>query len=186
MFDHISLNSSCNDKCSRQICKENQTTNFMSNNFFFNITVYKLMRTDVVQRGRPQMTIWRMCIACCIPKATNTHSGYVIVLPFSLQQWLHERVPNLRNTYIAWVLFVLRRAGTLCYGIITRSGESYRMCVCVIVSNMETSTLRRPFQCNLCSVPRCFCLPSLKSHSQCDVIPYKSSAASISRTLNPK
>jgi hypothetical protein len=27
-----------------------------------------------VEPGRPQLTIWSMCIACWIPKATNTHS----------------------------------------------------------------------------------------------------------------
>jgi len=30
-----------------------------------------------VNLGRPQMTVWRMCTACWIPKATNTHSEYV-------------------------------------------------------------------------------------------------------------
>jgi hypothetical protein len=29
-------------------------------------------------------------IACWIPKATNTHSEYVIFLAFSLKQWLSE------------------------------------------------------------------------------------------------
>ena len=28
---------------------------------------------NIVERGRPQMTIWRMRIPCWIPKATNTH-----------------------------------------------------------------------------------------------------------------
>jgi hypothetical protein len=32
------------------------------------------------------MTIWRMRIACSIPKATNTHSAYVIVIDFPPQQ----------------------------------------------------------------------------------------------------
>ena len=30
------------------------------------------MWKNVVRRGRPQMTIWRMRVACWIPKATNT------------------------------------------------------------------------------------------------------------------
>jgi hypothetical protein len=30
-----------------------------------------------VYRGRPQMTIWRMRIACWIPKATNIHTQFV-------------------------------------------------------------------------------------------------------------
>jgi hypothetical protein len=34
-------------------------------------------------------------------KATYTHSEYVILIAFPLQQWLHERAQLLRNTYIA-------------------------------------------------------------------------------------
>ena len=34
----------------------------------------------VVEPARPQMTIWRMLIACWTPKATNTHSEYVILV----------------------------------------------------------------------------------------------------------
>jgi hypothetical protein len=49
------------------------------------------MWKNIVERGRPQMTIWRIHIACWIPKATNTHSQYVILIAFPPQQWLHER-----------------------------------------------------------------------------------------------
>ena len=44
--------------------------------------------------------IWRMRIVCWIPKATDTHSAYVILIAFPLQQWLHERVSVLRYTCI--------------------------------------------------------------------------------------
>ena len=47
------------------------------------------------------MTIWRMRIARWIPKATNTHSNYVTIIAFPLQQWLQERASLLRYTYIA-------------------------------------------------------------------------------------
>jgi len=44
---------------------------------------------------------WRMRIACwMITKATDTHSEYVILIPFPLK-WFHERVSVLRYTYIA-------------------------------------------------------------------------------------
>jgi len=33
-----------------------------------------------------QMTVWRMRIACWIPKATNTHSEYVILIAFPRQK----------------------------------------------------------------------------------------------------
>jgi hypothetical protein len=49
----------------------------------------------IAQPARPQMTIWRMRIAYWIPKATDTHSEYVILIAFSLQQWFHERAPML-------------------------------------------------------------------------------------------
>ena len=57
---------------------------FMFNTFFFgkNHAVYKEMWIDTVQLDRPQMTIWRMRIACWIRKATKTHSGYVILIAF--------------------------------------------------------------------------------------------------------
>ena len=42
-----------------------------------------------------------MRIACWIPKATDTHTEYVILIAFALQQWLRERVSVLRYTYIA-------------------------------------------------------------------------------------
>jgi hypothetical protein len=43
-------------------------------NFFFEIYVfYEIMLKNIVERGKPLMTIWRRRIACWIPRATNTH-----------------------------------------------------------------------------------------------------------------
>jgi hypothetical protein len=47
------------------------------------------------------MTIWRMGVACWLPKDTNTHSEYLIFNAFPVQQLLKERVSVLRYTYIA-------------------------------------------------------------------------------------
>ena len=49
------------------------------------------MWKNIVRPGRPKTTIWRMPFACLIPKATNTLSEYVMLIAFSLSQWLHER-----------------------------------------------------------------------------------------------
>jgi len=49
----------------------------------------------------PQMTIRRMHIACCIPKATNTHSEYVILIAFPLQQWFNLSASPVRYTHIS-------------------------------------------------------------------------------------
>ena len=48
--------------------------------------------------------IRRIRIACWIRKATNTHSQYVILIAFPLQQCLHERPAMLRYTYFAWLV----------------------------------------------------------------------------------
>ena len=63
-------------------CRENQNTHYMSNDFFFfeNRAVYEIMWKNIVEPDRPQMTIWRMRIACWISKATNTHSEYELLL----------------------------------------------------------------------------------------------------------
>jgi len=41
------------------------------------------MWKNMVQPARPQMTIWRMRIACWMPEAANIHSEYVILNCFS-------------------------------------------------------------------------------------------------------
>jgi hypothetical protein len=61
---------------------------------------------NIVEQARPQMTIWCMRIPCWIPKATNTHSEYVILISFPQQQWLHERASVLRYTYIVCLVFL--------------------------------------------------------------------------------
>ena len=88
-------------------CTENQNPHFVFSGFFspFRIrAVYEIMWKTVVERGRPKMAIWRMRIACWIPKATNTHSEYVILIAFPLQQWLQERASMLRYTYTACIV----------------------------------------------------------------------------------
>jgi len=72
IFD-ISLNSSQNDKYFRQLCRINRNTLYIFNNFFSeNRAVFKVIWKNVVEPDRSQMTIWRMDIACWIPKATNS------------------------------------------------------------------------------------------------------------------
>ena len=62
-------------------------THFVFSNFFFlNLAVYEYNVEENFRVGRPQITTWRMRIASWIPKATNTHSEYVILIAFPLQQ----------------------------------------------------------------------------------------------------
>jgi hypothetical protein len=73
-----------------------------------NSAVYEIKWKKFVERGRPQMTIWRLRIACWIPKATDTHSEYVIPISFPPQPWLHERAALLPDTYIGCLVLFSR------------------------------------------------------------------------------
>ena len=74
----------------------------------YSITVFRKscrlrdMWKNIVERGRPQMTTWHMCIACQIPRVTNKLSVCVILTVFPLHQWLQERGSILRYIYIQW------------------------------------------------------------------------------------
>jgi len=46
----------------------------MFSNFFLNHGVYEIRWKDIVDLERPQLTIWRMRIACWIIEATHTHT----------------------------------------------------------------------------------------------------------------
>ena len=52
------------------------------------------------------MTIWRLRILCWIPRATNTHSDYVKLTAFPLQQWMHLSASILRFMYIVCLVTV--------------------------------------------------------------------------------
>ena len=60
-------------------------------------------------------TIWRMRIACGLPKATNAHWGYVILIAFPVQQWLHERAWMLRYTYKIVLFISVPPCFTFCF-----------------------------------------------------------------------
>jgi len=72
--------------------------------FFENHAFYAIKWKNNVEPDMPQMTLWRMRTACWITKATNTYSDYVILVAFSLQQWLQERDSMLYFTYIPFLV----------------------------------------------------------------------------------
>jgi len=45
---------------------------------------------NMVEMDKPQIIMWHLPIVCWITKDTDTHSEYVILIAFTLQQWLHE------------------------------------------------------------------------------------------------
>ena len=98
----ILLSSSQNGKLFRQNYIENQFSRF-SKIIFENHASYVIIWKNMVEPDRPRMTIWRICISCWIHKSTNRHSEYEIIIAFSLQLCLHERVSMLCHTYIAFL-----------------------------------------------------------------------------------
>jgi hypothetical protein len=44
--------------------------------------LYEIVWKNIVEAGRPQMTMWCMRITCWTPKATNTHTQVVLYLLF--------------------------------------------------------------------------------------------------------
>ena len=51
---------------------------------FRELCCFNIMWENIVERGRPHLTIWRMRIAYWIPRVTNTHSGCVMLFPLLL------------------------------------------------------------------------------------------------------
>jgi len=89
---------------SEKICRENRNiSHFVLSKYYFSkiVPFYEVMWKNIVERGRPQIKMWRMSIACWIPMSTNTHSQYVLLIAFLLQHWSHERAHLLRYAYIA-------------------------------------------------------------------------------------
>jgi len=88
---------------SGKICRENQNTTYLFIKF---PPKFCCLYGNVEKYGRAEQAtddnITRcVSIAWWIPKATDTHSDYIIIIAFSLQQWLRERASLWRSTCIA-------------------------------------------------------------------------------------
>jgi len=85
--------------------------------FTENRAVYKLMWRNIAMLDRPQMATWRMCIACSMPKATNPHTGCIILIVFHY----NNGCMNAHQCYRAlpvllkprWSVYCAVRAGSL-------------------------------------------------------------------------
>jgi len=53
------------------------------------------------RQATDQNTIRHLRNSCWLPKATNTHLEYIIIIAFSRQQWVSERALLLHYTFIA-------------------------------------------------------------------------------------
>ena len=83
---------------------ENIKTHILCSFFFKSCRLWDNVEKNMVERGRSQMTVWRMRITCWISKAIDIHSDYVIRIAFLLYKCIHERVVPF-NSYV-WLPFV--------------------------------------------------------------------------------
>jgi hypothetical protein len=87
-------------------CTGNKKHILCSITFFFsdNRIVYDIRSKNMVQRETPQMTIWRMPVACWISNATRAHAHAhrkSCNTAFPRQQWNRERASVLPYTHYA-------------------------------------------------------------------------------------
>jgi hypothetical protein len=105
--------------------------------FFENHAVYEIMWKNVVQPGSPRMTIWRMHDACWIPKATNTHSEYVIFIAFPRQKWFHESALML-----SWYELLFHYCLALSERKFANAPPSFVIFICLYAHNKSITTER--------------------------------------------
>jgi len=71
---------------------------------------------NILQLDRPHITIWRMRIACCIPKSTNTHSEYLILIAFAVCVYTNAGQSSVRLTLPACLGAAVGKADISCSG----------------------------------------------------------------------
>ena len=93
-------------------CRVNKNTHFMFSNIFPKIVPWdNVEKYCTAQRATDANIMRRMRFACRITKLTDTHSEYVMLIAFPLQQWLHEHTSVFRYMYIACLV----RFASPCY-----------------------------------------------------------------------
>jgi hypothetical protein len=94
-----------------EICIEQQNKNVMfSNIFFLQIDAfYEITWTSMLVLGMPQVTLWRMRIACWILKSTNTCSECVDPYCFPLQPCLRKSASLLWWVYVVCLVYFIHR-----------------------------------------------------------------------------
>jgi len=122
--------------------------------FFENHAVYEIMWKNVVEQGMAQMTKWGIYIACWISKATNTHTGCVIIITFPLQHRLHECTSMLCYTYFAFLFLSKISSGDLGSQNTFMQTRTYVCAKPVPVSTLKMSLFTLPI-CPVSLANRC-------------------------------
>jgi len=83
-----------------------------------------VMWKDMLESDRTQMTTWRMRTACCIPKATNILSEYIIIIVFQcMNSYVNAPQHYVLTMYIACLI---------------TSPNSQQNCLCYVASPLQT------------------------------------------------
>ena len=101
-----------------------------SKHSYENRAVYEIMWKNIVEPDRSQMTIWRTRIACWVPKATNTHSEYVILFCFSTPTVV-ARTGLSVTSYVQYIAFLVK---VIRYASVQFDFEAPGQGVCIFVS----------------------------------------------------
>jgi len=114
--DHYTFMVSCRiilrmRNVSDRTCKASQNAHFI---FCIplpphNRAVYEIIWKNIVERGRPQTTVWRIRLLDGWQRV-QAHTQKCVLIAFPRQQWLRERAPMLRYTYIACLVKYVQTA----------------------------------------------------------------------------
>jgi len=88
----------------------NQNKYCTYNRCFLYPAVYEIMWKNIVERGRSNITMWRMWITCWIPKAMDTHLEYVILIAFHGSRGYRRRLcVTLQVNYLPCLTHINRQ-----------------------------------------------------------------------------
>ena len=101
---------------SGKVVQKIKTRILCSKTFPENRAIYEIMweKYGRARQATDDNVVGYLHFTCWIIKATDTHSAYVILLDFPLQQWLHESAYVLHYTYIAWAVTNIVGTKLLC------------------------------------------------------------------------
>jgi hypothetical protein len=77
----------------------------LDNLFIGNYSDYEIMWKNILELDRPLMAIWHMHITCWIPKATDAHPEYLILLFHC-----NSGCMNAPQSYVVCILPVLLKS----------------------------------------------------------------------------
>ena len=113
MYGSSPPNSHQNEKCFRKISRENEKMHFFMFNNFFSLKITPFWDNvgtyDIARHAIHDSMIWRMCFACWITKATNTHLECIILNAFLQWQWFDSLLQCMYIACLDWIAaYVLR------------------------------------------------------------------------------